>query len=127
MDVLKFIEQEIGSAHDNPNIDNNVIAELFEKLYEQRSGAGSAVKTPYYATNNREGNYIYIQYSERFPTLDELEFEAVKEAISITKTVTEAAKLLNVSERKIYRVMSDKNTSVTEFRDVHEQCISKVA
>ena len=38
MKAIEFIENEIGNAHDNPNLDNEMLAELFDKYAEARAG-----------------------------------------------------------------------------------------
>ena len=38
MKAIEFIENEIGNAHDNPNLDNEMLAELFDKYAEAKSG-----------------------------------------------------------------------------------------
>jgi len=38
MKAIEFIENEIGNAHDNPNIDNEMLAELFDKYAKARAG-----------------------------------------------------------------------------------------
>ena len=37
MKAIEFIENEIGNAHDNPNLDNEMLAELFDKYAEARA------------------------------------------------------------------------------------------
>ena len=38
MKAIEFIENEIGNAHDNPNLDNEMLAELFDKYAEASAG-----------------------------------------------------------------------------------------
>ena len=38
MKAIEFIENEIGNAHDNPNLDNEMLAELFDKYAEAKAG-----------------------------------------------------------------------------------------
>ena len=43
MKAIEFIENEIGNAHDNPNLDNEMLAELFDKYAEARAGNVNAI------------------------------------------------------------------------------------
>jgi len=62
---------------------------------------------PLYVTDHdvKSGSQLSLQYPDHFPTLEELEADAIKKALKKYKSKSQAADALNISRASLYRKM----------------------